>query len=394
MELAKATGTKQACETLAIPRASFYRKKSLPKPKVEERTVTRALTQTERDEVKRLLYSERFMDKSPPQIYARLLDENQYYCSIRTMYRILKRENAVKERRNQLRRPNYAKPELLATAPNQVWSWDITKLKGPEKWTYYHLYVILDVFSRCVVGWMIALQEQADLASRLIRETIEKQNVTESKLTIHSDRGPSMTSHSVAQLMASLGVTKSHSRPHVSNDNPFSESQFKTLKYHPQFPDRFGSFEDARGFCRTFFSWYNEEHYHSTIGYVTPASLHYGQAGDIVTERAKTLSNAYAKYPARFVRGIPQPQKLPNQVWINPPTNNDPEQKKRPPEIVCSQKPFAVPLKHPRSDYPSASCVPAELASVSSNETNNKPKTTFEHPSHASKNPTSLSFST
>lgn len=367
MELAKSTGVKKACDALSVPRASFYRKKSPITRQPKERSSIRALTEAERDDVKQLLYSERFMDKSPSQIYARLLDEGEYYCSTRTMYRILEREDAVKERRNQLRRPNYAKPELLASAPNQVWSWDITKLKGSEKWTYYQLYVILDVFSRCVVGWMIAHREQADLAARLIRETIEKQNVPESQLTIHSDRGPSMTSHSVAQLMASLGVTKSHSRPHVSNDNPFSESQFKTLKYHPDFPDRFGSFEDARSFCQSFFSWYNEEHYHSSIGYVTPASLHYGQAADIVASRAETLKAAYAKHPARFVRGIPKPQKIPTEVWINPPSVKAPDQKKKLPEINCSQKPLAAPLTHPRSDYPSASCVPAELASVSSN---------------------------
>jgi len=366
MELAKTTGVKEACDMLSLSRASFYRKKSPVTCQPKQQSSSRALTTSERDDVKQLLYSERFMDKSPSQIYARLLDEVQYYCSTRSMYRILERENAVKERRNQLRRPNYTKPELLASAPNQVWSWDITKLKGHEKWTYYHLYVILDVFSRCVVGWMLAHQEQADLAARLIRETIEKQNLRESELTIHSDRGPSMTSHSVAQLMASLGVTKSHSRPHVSNDNPFSESQFKTLKYHPDFPDRFGCFEDARGFYLSFFNWYNEEHYHCSIGYVTPASLHYGQAKSIIASRAETLKLAYEKNPARFVRGTPKPHKLPTEVWINPPSAKDLDQKKRLPEIVCSQKPEAAPLTHPRSDYPSASCVPAELASVSS----------------------------
>ena len=390
-ELAKSTGVKKACDALCVSRAYFYREKSPGTREPKERSSVRALTAAERDNVKQLLYSERFMDKSPSQIYAQLLDEGLYYCSTRTMYRILERENAVKERRNQLRRPNYTKPELLASAPNQVWSWDITKLKGPEKWTSYQLYVILDVFSRCVVGWMIAHQEQANLAVRLIRETIEKQNVPESQLTIHSDRGPSMTSHSVAQLMASLGVTKSHSRPHVSNDNPFSESQFKTLKYHPDFPNRFGSFEDARSFCQSFFTWYNEEHYHSSIGYVTPASLHYGQAAEIIVSRAETLKAAYVKNPARFVRGMPKPRELPTEVWINPPLIRASNQRKELPEINCSQKPLAASLTHRRFDYPSTSCVPAELASVSSNQARIANQKNFEHPSHASENPTPLS---
>ena len=210
-----------------------------------------------------LLHSPRFVDKAPAAVYATLLDEGTYHCSIRTMYRILHDAREVRERRNQLRHPKYKKPELLATGPGQVWSWDITKLLGPAKWTYYYLYVILDIYSRYAVGWMLASRENADLAKRLIRDTIEKENVDADQLTIHSDRGPAMKSHTVAQLLATLGVTKSHSRPHVSNDNPFSESQFKTLKYRPEFPDRFGSQEDGRGFCRRFFQWYNHEHYHS-----------------------------------------------------------------------------------------------------------------------------------
>ncbi len=228
------------------------------------------------------------MDKAPREVYATLLDEGEYVCSVRTMYRILNENQAVQERRNQRRHPNYKKPELLATGANQVWSWDITKLLGPQKWTYYHLYVILDIYSRYVTGWMLAHRESSDLASRLIRETVDNQGVCEDQLIIHGDRGPSMASHNVARLLASLGVTKSHSRPHVSNDNPFSESQFKTMKYRPEFPDRFGGYEDAISFCRSFFKWYNDEHYHTGIAHLTPraptegwsAALRRGASGD------------------------------------------------------------------------------------------------------------------
>jgi putative transposase len=237
------------------------------------------------------------------------------------MYRILQAADEVRERRNQLEHPRYQRPELLATAPNQVWSWDITKLLGPAKWTYFYLYVILDIFSRYAVGWMIACRESADLAQRFIRETVGKQGVRPDELIIHSDRGPSMKSHTVAQLLATLGITKSHSRPHVSNDNPFSESQFKTLKYRPDFPDRFGSQEDARSFCASFFRWYNEEHYHSGIGMLTPAMVHYGLAEQILARRQQSLNAAYAVHPERFVNKPPTPPALPSQVWINPPAN-------------------------------------------------------------------------
>ena len=386
-QLAQDVGTSKACDALDVSRASLYRQRNRQaKPARDaapKRSSSRALPESEREQVRQTLYSERFMDKSPYQVYATLLDDGEYLCSVRTMYRILDENNASKERRNQLKRPHYAKPELLATSPNQVWSWDITKLKGPEKWTYYYLYVILDIFSRYVVGWMLAHCEQAELASKLIRETVEKQNVSEDELIIHSDRGPSMTSHSVSQLLISLGVTKSHSRPHVSNDNPFSESQFKTMKYQPDFPDRFGCYEDGLGFCRQFFGWYNDEHYHSGIGLVTPSSLHYGEAAQVVVSRQATLQTAYATHPERFVHGRPKPPQLPSAVWINPPTNKDDAEKKRLPEINCPQKPEEASLTHPRSGYPLASCVPAELASVSPNEFNNTINQTFEHPSHA-----------
>jgi len=371
--LASDVGVHKACDALGVPRASFYRQRQRQVEPAREVTVVkrsspRALTEAERADVRQTLYSDRFMDKSPYQIYASLLDDGQYLCSVRTMYRVLGEDKASRERRNQLRRPNYKKPELLATVPNQVWSWDITKLKGPEKWTYYYLYVILDIFSRYVVGWMLAHREQAELATKLIRETVNKQGVCEDELIIHSDRGPSMTSHSVTQLLISLGVTKSHSRPHVSNDNPFSESQFKTMKYRPEFPDRFGCYEDGLSFCRHFFEWYNDEHYHSGIGYVTPASLHYGEASFVVASRGQILQSAYATHPERFVNGIPQPPQLPSAVWINPPSCRVEDNEKRPPEINCPQKPQEASLTHPRSDYPSASCVPAELASVSSDD--------------------------
>ena len=366
--LGKDVGLRRACQAMEVSRATLYRRRcGGAKPARSSRASSpRALSSEQRQQVRGELYSDRFIDQAPREVYATLLDEGQYFCSVRTMYRLLGEDQASRERRNQLRHPNYKKPELLATGPNQVWSWDITKLLGPQKWTYYYLYVILDIYSRYVVGWMLAHRESADLASRLIRETVEKQGVGEDDLTIHSDRGPSMTSHNVAQLLAALGVTKSHSRPHVSNDNPFSESQFQTMKYRPEFPDRFGSYEDGLGFCRSFFAWYNDEHYHSGIGLLAPATLHYGQAERVIADRAGVLQAAHAKHPERFVLGCPKPQALPAAVWINPPRHGtlDEAHEKRLPESHCPQKPDAS-LTHPRPGYPSASCVPAELASVS-----------------------------
>jgi putative transposase len=235
------------------------------------------------------------------------------------MYRILAEGGEVRERRSQARHAKYQAPELLATAPNQVWSWDITKLRGPMKWTYYYLYVILDIFSRYVVGWVIAYRESGTLAKRLIAETCEKQNVQPGQLTIHADRGSSMKSKTVAFLLADLGVTKSHSRPYVSDDNPYSESQFKTLKYRPDFPARFGSIQDARAFCREFFPWYNHEHRHSGIGLMTPAMVHYGKAEQISSQRQVVLASAFDAHPERFVRGAPTPPSLPKAAWINKP---------------------------------------------------------------------------
>jgi putative transposase len=260
------------------------------------------------------------------------------------MYRILEDADEVRERRNQMRHPHYQKPELLATAPNQVWSWDITKLLGPVKWTYFYLYVILDIFSRYVVGWMVACRESAELAQRLIRETVDKQSVSPDELIIHSDRGPAMKSHTVAQLLATLGITKSHSRPHVSNDNPFSESQFKTLKYRPEFPGRFGSQEHARSFCVPFFHWYNEEHYHSGIGLLTPAMVHYGLASAVIAARQQTLEDAYAAHPERFVNKLPSPPKLLTEVWINPPRTGDQQPTQNPELSTMPHDSLAAPL--------------------------------------------------
>lgn len=324
--LARTVGRAASCRALGIPRASFYRqigqKKQSSLPAARP-TPARALAPAERAAVLGQLHAERFQDKPPAQVYATLLDEGTYLCSIRTMYRLLEQNQEVRERRNQLTHPRYQKPELLATGPNQVWSWDITKLRGPAKWTYFYLYVILDIFSRYVVGWMVAPQESATLAKRLIDETCRKQGITPDQLTLHADRGSSMRSKSVALLLADLGVTKSHSRPYVSDDNPFSESQFKTLKYRPEFPERFGCLQDARSFGQYFFPWYNTEHHHSGIGLLTPEMLHYGRAEEVIRRRQDILSQAYERNPERFVRAHPKPPDKPTAVWINPPAATD-----------------------------------------------------------------------
>jgi putative transposase len=279
------------------------------------------LSPAERQSALDLLHEPRFLDLSPAEIYATLLDEGRYLCSPRTFYRLLAAAQEVRERRDQLRHPSYAAPELLATRPNELWSWDITKLLGPAKWTYYYLYVLLDVFSRYVVGWMVAHRESARLAERLIAESCQRQGIAPGQLTVHADRGPAMTSKPVALLLADLGITKSHSRPHVSNDNPYSEAQFKTLKYCPAFPDRFGSLEHARSFGGDFFPWYNTEHHHVGIGLFTPHDVHYGLAAAKWERRAAVLAEAFARHPERFPRGRPRPLALPTAVWINPPAN-------------------------------------------------------------------------
>jgi putative transposase len=314
---------KDVCAAMDLAASTFYR---CCKPEEDARSGNRAkvrskrsLSEEERQRILCVLHEDRFADKAPAEAYAALLDEGVYLCSIRTMYRILNEHSEVKERRNVLRHPQYKKPELLATAPNQVWSWDITKLRGPAKWTNYYLYVIIDIFSRHAVGWMIAHRENAELAKLLIGETCMRQGIDKDQLFIHSDRGSPMTSKAVALLMSDLGITKSLSRPHVSNDNPFSESQFKTLKYCPTFPDRFGSIEDARAFCVRFFDWYNNEHYHTGLALMTPAMVHYGSAEECNRQRQIVLSKAFEKHPERFVSGPPKVLELPKEVWINPP---------------------------------------------------------------------------
>lgn len=319
-------GVKPLCDALAVSRETYYRR-TRPRqagPRRRRPRPARALSDQERSTVLELLCSERFVDRSPPEVYGTLLDEGIYRCSTRTMYRVLKANKAVCERRDQLRHPEYKKPELIATAPNQVWSWDITKLLGPTKWSYFYLYVVLDIYSRYVVGWMLARSENAELARRLFRECCEKHGIEPGELVVHSDRGPAMTSKTLAQLLADLGVEKSLSRPHVSNDNPFSESAFKTLKYSPGFPDRFGGgFDHALGHCRSFFSWYNDEHHHGGLVGLTPAQVHFGRAETVLAEREQVLRAAYDRHPERFVRGLPRVAPLPSAVWINPPVPAD-----------------------------------------------------------------------
>lgn len=308
-----------ACRALGVSRATFYRRRSPQRAKATRKKPARALTDAERDQVIQTVHEDRFIDKAPAEIYATLLDADVYLCSIRTVYRILASLNESRERRNQLRHPVYSKPELLATGPNQVWSWDITILRGHGKWQHYYLYVIMDIFSRYVVGWFVAERESATLAQHFIEDTVRKHNIPPGQLTIHADRGASMTSKPVAFLLADLGVTKTHSRPHTSNDNPYSEAQFKTLKYCPEFPGEFGSVEDARSFCRRFFDWYNKEHYHSGIALLTPYMVHYGQAESVLQKRTVVLQQACARHPERFVNKPPAPAPVPIAAWINPP---------------------------------------------------------------------------
>ena len=325
-ELATDVGTRAACRALFAPRASYYRDRraaSFPAAIALRPRPARALSPAERETVLAHLHGERFQDRSPAAVYATLLDEGHYYCSIRTMHRFLKQQGESRERRDQLTHPPYQKPELLATAPNQLWSWDITKLLGPATWTYFYLYVILDVFSRYVTGWMVAHRESAELAKRLIEESCAKQNIRPGQLTLHADRGTSMSSKPVAFLLADLGVTKTHSRPHVSDDNPYSESQFRTLKYRPEFPDRFGCIQDSRAFSQGFFRWYNQEHRHSGLGLLTPAMVHYNQTALILEQRQAVLDAAYRVHPERFVRQAPKPLSVPTEVWINKPLNAD-----------------------------------------------------------------------
>jgi putative transposase len=315
--------TASACAALNVSRASVYRQRArLARPlavRCPRPSPQRALTIVERQTVLDLLRAPRFADQAPAEVYASLLDEGAYHCSIRTMYRILAASQEVRDRRDHLRHPIYKKPELLARAPNEVWSWDITKLMGPAKWTYFYLYVIIDIFSRRIVGWCVADRESATVFTALFNDATAKHPAPPGQLTLHADRGGPMRAKATALLLADLGVTKSHSRPHTSNDNPFSESHFKTMKYQPQFPQRFGCIQDAKAFCRNFFDWYNQEHHHAGIGLMTPDQVHYGQADAIHAARQNILDGAFNRNPERFVRKEPEPPAKPIATWINPP---------------------------------------------------------------------------
>jgi len=326
-ELAPLIGVREACQATGRPRANHYRRHrrspAPPRPRRERRPQPRALTPAERGEVRAVLNSPEHVDKAPATVYHELLDQGTYLASVSTMYRVLREHDEVRERRRQATHPARVKPELVATQPNQCWSWDITKLLGPAKWTYYYLYVILDIYSRYAVGWLLAEAESAALAEKLLADSITKHGIDRDTLTVHADNGSSMASKPVAFLLADLGVTKTHSRPRTSNDNPYSEAQFKTLKYRPDFPERFGSLADARAFCQHFFTWYNTDHYHSGIGYHHPIDVHYGHAQTIQEARADVLAAAYTRNPERFIRKHPEPPALPTATWINKPDKTD-----------------------------------------------------------------------
>jgi putative transposase len=320
--LSQRMSVRRACQALGLSHQTLYRSRRVGQVRGPAKNTPghrRALNSEEKAQVRNSLNSERFVDQAPREIYATLLDEGTYLCSVSSMYRILRENQEVCERRNQLRHPAFAKPELLATGPNQVWTWDITKLLGPVKWTYFYLYVLLDLFSRFVVGWLIAPRESTELAEVLIAETSARQNIQPQQLTLHADRGAAMVAKPLAALLADLGVSESHSRPHVSNDNPFSEAQFKTMKYQPTYPRRFGSLPDARSWAHGFFPWYNFEHHHSGLGLMTPAAVHFGQAAQLLQHRQAVLQQAFVLHPQRFVKGVPKPPTLPTAVWINPP---------------------------------------------------------------------------
>ena len=333
IELIPTTGEAMACRSLGTTRGELRRQRlreqraAIMGPPLARklRASPLALSQTERQLVLDTLGSERFADTAPASVHAALLDEGCYLGSVRTMYRLLKAHSGCTERRNQRRHSAYAKPELLATRANQVWSWDITKLKGPAKWSCFHLYVILDIFSRYVVGWLIAPRECSALAVQLIEDTAQHQNIAPATLSLHADRGASMRSKPVASLLVDLDITKSHSRPYTSDDNPYSEAQFKTLKYRADFPERFGSIEDARAHCQTFFAWYNNEHRHGGIAHMTPHSVHYGLANELIKTRQQALDAAFAAYPNRFKGRRPAPAGLPTAAWINPPIRHTKE---------------------------------------------------------------------
>jgi putative transposase len=312
-------GIVAACLALGVNRASFYRARKPKAPPAPRPRPPRALGDDERAEVLATLDSDSFMDKAPAQVYAKLLEDGTYLCSTRTMYRVLADAHQVRERRAQRRHPTYVKPQLVATAPNQVWTWDTTKLPGPVKGTYYTLYVILDIFSRYIVGWEVTARESAAVAQKLIAACCEKQRIAPGQLTIHADRGSPMIAKSTAQLYVDLGIAQSHSRPHTSNDNPYSEAGFKTIKYRPEMPDRFGAVADARVQMAALLAWYNTAHYHTGLALLTPADVHHGRTLEIVAARQRVLDVAHAHRPERFVRGRPIQKMPPPAAWINPP---------------------------------------------------------------------------
>ena len=325
LKLAQESRERTLCEALEVSRSTLRRRRhGVPEhcAPSERRTSRRALTPGQRERVLTTLHSERFSDRAPATIYATLLDEGAYLCSVSTMYRLLRGNDEVRERRRIARHPEYAKPELVATGPRQVFSWDITKLRGPHKGESFALLAMLDIFSRFIVGWMLVRRANAALAQHFIEQTMEREGIGPGQVVLHADRGTEMTAQPVCVLLDTLGVTRSHSRPHVSDDNPYSEAQFKTLKYHPQFPVRFSSFEHAQRFMGEFVTWYNHEHRHSGIAMLTPAAVHRGQAKQQLADRHEVLKTAYRAHPERFVRGEPKCTALPSAVWINPPVHD------------------------------------------------------------------------
>jgi putative transposase len=311
-------------EGLGIPRSLWYQRRTVSTPAGAKKHTPhsphpRALTPEEKTKVLAVLNSPEYQDLAVPQVYASLLDRGEYLCSISTQYRILRENSQVRERRNQLRHPNYPKPVLKATGPNQVWTWDITKLLGPYRGDCYYLYTVLDMYSRYVVGWMVAERETGDLARVLVERTCEQQKVKPYQLILHADRGDAMTAKTLVEKMDDLKVRPSYSRPRVSDDNPYSEAQFKTMKYRPDYPLHFGSVEDARSWARGFFRWYNHEHYHFGIGLMQPAVVHHGLGEERWEDRQEVMADFYRVHPERFVKGEPHPPFLPRSVWINPP---------------------------------------------------------------------------
>ena len=322
-QLVDVVGVKPACELTGVSRATHYRRANPPPvigPSKPRPTPPNALTGEERSRILTELHRPEHADLAVAQVWARLLDEDVYLASESTMYRLLREHGESGERRRQATHPPKTKPQLRATGPNQVWSWDITKLRGPTRGVYYDLYVIIDIFSRHVVAWTVAGAEDGELAKTLIEAALIEHGVARDQLSLHADRGSAMTSKPVVQLLIDLGVARTHSRPKVSNDNPYSESNFKTLKYCPAFPERFGSIQDAREFCTAFFDYYNHEHRHSALGLHTPASVHSGDAIHIRQQRQQTLDRAYAANPVRFANRRPTAPKLPTAAWINRPT--------------------------------------------------------------------------